>query len=192
MTHLAHARAEVADSQRIRRVTWIKRSLVAAGTVLLLLVAIYVLFTRRDSAPSVAQGKPQRVGTHKSRDEVPATTTYIRVLIDLSNASPARGTPRAEPSPLPQVIPSSALADMSVLLPLGSEERVYSVRLNSRDHVVWSDSAQAHLDNGQTLLHMHADFSHVLVGNYDLVVESKGFRVTVPVVVKITSSGRIQ
>ena len=47
-------------------------------------------------------------------------------------------------------------------------------------------------ENGQTLLHMRADFSHVLVGNYDLVVEAKGFRVTVPVVVKITSSGRIQ
>ena len=90
------------------------------------------------------------------------------------------------------MIPASPLIDFTLQLPLASEARGYSVMLRSNRHVVWSDSAQAHLENGQTLLHMHADFTHVRVGNYDLAVESKGFRVTVPVVVKITSSGRIQ
>ena len=45
--------------------------------------------------------------------------------------------------------------------------------LSSNRHVVWSDSAQAHLENGQMLLHMHADFTHVRVGNYDLVLSPR-------------------
>ena len=117
---------------------------------------------------------------------------YIPVLIDLSNASPVRGLDQSEAGPSPQVIPSSPLIDFTLQLPLTSEARGYSVMLRSNRLVVWSDSAQAHVENGQTLLHVHADFTHVRVGNYDLVVVSKGFRLTVPVVVKITSSGRTQ
>jgi hypothetical protein len=77
-------------------------------------------------------------------------------------------------------------------LPIGSEARGYSLMLRSNQHVVWSGSAQAHLENGQVLLHMHADFSHAPVGKYHLVVVSKSFRVTAPVVVKSTSPGRTQ
>jgi hypothetical protein len=124
--------------------------------------------------------------------QVPATAIYVPVLIDLSNASPVRGLGQIEAGPSPQVIPSSPRIDFTVQLPLASQARRYSVMLRSNRHVVWSDSAQAHLENGQALLRMHADFTQVRVGNYELVVESKGFRVTVPVVVKITSSGRIQ
>jgi hypothetical protein len=45
MTHLAHARAEAVQSQRIRRTTWIRRSLVTAGVAVMLVIAIYVFFT---------------------------------------------------------------------------------------------------------------------------------------------------
>jgi hypothetical protein len=191
MAHIVHARAQEAQSQTIRRTTWIRRSLVTAGIAVILTIAIYLFFTRRHD-PTVAPRILTPSGNPRTPAQVPATAMYVPVLVDLSSASPVRGVGQSEAGPSPQVIPSSPLIDFTLQLPLASQARGYSVMLRSNQHVVWSDSAQAHLENGQTLLHMHADFSHVLVGNYDLVVESKGFRVTLPVVVKITSSGRIQ
>jgi hypothetical protein len=192
MAHIAHARAQKVQSQRIRRATWIRRSLVTAGVAVVLVIAIYVFLTRRHGDPTVAPRTPAPSGNPGTPAQGPATAMYVPVLVDLSNASPVRGLDQSEAGPSPQVIPSSPLIDFTLQLPLASEAHGYSVMLRSNRHVVWSDSAQAHLENGQTFLHMHADFTHVPVGNYDLVVESKGFRVTVPVVVKITSSGRIQ
>ena len=192
MAHLAHARAELVESQKIRRATWIRRSLVTAGVLAILMIALYVFFNRRHIEPTVAPRTPEPVGKPATPAQVPATAMYVPVLVDLSNASPVRGLDQGEASPSPQVIPSSPLINLNLLLPLGSEERRYSVRLSSSRDVVWSGLAQAHLENGQMLLHMHADFSHVPAGNYDLVVVSKEFRLTVPVLVKSASSGRIQ
>jgi hypothetical protein len=191
MAHIAQARAEEAESQTIRRASWIRRSLVTASVAAVLMIAIYLFFTRRHE-PTVAPRTPAPSGNPRTPAQVRATAMYVPVFVDLSNASPVRGLGQTKAGPSPQVIPSSPFIDFTLQLPLASEARGYSVMLRSNQHVVWSDSAQAHLENGQTLLNIHADFSHVLVGNYDLVVQSKGFRVTVPVVVKITSSGRIQ
>ncbi len=192
MAHLARARAEAVQSQRIRRATWTRRSLVTAGVAVMLMIAIHVFFTRRHSAPTVAPRTPAPSGNPGMPAQAPATALYVPVLVDVSNASPARGLDQSEAGPSPQVIPSSQFIDFTLQLPLGSEAREYSVMLSSNRHVVWSGSAQAHLENDQMLLHLHADFTHVRVGNYDLVVVSKSFRLTVPVVVKITSSGRTQ
>lgn len=192
MAHLANARPEEVKSQRIRRATWIRRSLVTAGVALTLIIAIYLFFNRRHTDPTVAPRTPGPRGNPETPAQVPATAMYVPVLVDLSNASPVRGLGQSEATPTSQVIPSTPLIDFTLQLPLASQARGYSVMLRANRHVVWSDSAQAHLENGQPLLHMRADFTHVQVGNYDLVVESKGFRLTVPVVVKSTSSGRIQ
>jgi len=192
MAHIAHQRAQEVQPQRIRRATWIRRSLVTVGVAVMLLIAVYLFFTRRHGDPTVAPRTPAPSRNPGTPAQVPATAMYIPVVVDLSNASPVRGLGQSEAGPSRQVIPSSPLIDFTLQLPLASEARGYSVMLRSNRHVVWSDSAQAHLENGQTLLHMHADFTHIRVGNYDLVVESKNFRLTVPVVVKITSSGRIQ
>lgn len=190
VTHLARARAEAVQSQRISRTTWIRRSLVTAGVAVMLVIAIYVFFTRRHG-PTVAPRTPAPSGNPGTPIQPLATAMYVPVLVDLSNASPARGPDQSESVP-PQVIPSSPLIDFTLQLPLGSEARGYSVMLRSNRHLVWSGSAQAHLENGQMLLHLHADFTHVRVGNYDLVVVSKSFRLSVPVVVKIASSERTQ
>jgi hypothetical protein len=158
----------------------------------MLMIAIYAFFTRRHGDPAVAPRTPAPTGNPGTPAQVPATAMYVPVLVDLSNASPVRGLDQSEAGPSPQVIPSIPLIDFTLQLPLGSEARGYSVMLSSNRHVVWSDSAQAHLKDGQILLRVHADFTHVRVGNYDLAVVSKGFRLTVPVVVKITSSGKTQ
>jgi hypothetical protein len=190
--HLAHARAELVESRKIRRGTWIRRSLVTAGSFAILMIALFVFFNRRHIEPTVAPRTPEPVSKPETPAQVPATAMYVPVPVDLSNASPVRGLDQGEAGPSPQVIPSSPLINLNLLLPLGSEERRYSVSLSSGRNVVWSGLAQAHLENRQLLLHMHADFSHVPAGNYDLVVVSKGFHLTVPVLVKSASSGRIQ
>lgn len=192
MTHLAHARTEAVQSQRIRRTIWIRRSLVAAGVSLILLSAAYLFFTRRNRGPIVAPRTPAPSSNPGPSGQPPLTATYVPVLIDLSNASPARGDQGSEPNSSPQVIPSTALIDFTLQLPIGSEARGYSVILRSNRRVIWKGSAQAHLENGGVLLHMKADFSRVPVGRYDFSAVSKSFRVTVPVVVKITPPERSQ
>jgi len=192
MAHLAHARAELVGSQKIRGAMWIRRSLVTVGVLAILMIALYVFFNRRHIEPIVATRTPEPVGKPATPAQVPATAMYVSVLVNLSNASPVRGFDQGEASPSPQVIPSSPLIKLKLLLPLGSEERRYSIRLTSRRDVFWSGSAQAHLENGQMLIHVDADFSHVPAGNYDLVVVSRDLRLTVPVLVKSASSGRIQ
>jgi hypothetical protein len=189
MVHLAHARAEEAQSQRIRRATWIRRSLVTAGVSIILMIAVYVFFTGRGRGPSVAR---RTAPTGKPGRPTQATAIYVPVMVDLSNASPVRGLDQSHSSTSRQVIPSTPLVDLTLQLPLGSEGRRYWVILNANRHAIWSGSAQAHLQNGQMLLNMHADFADVRAGNYDLAVAAKGFRVTVPVVVKSTLSESVQ
>jgi hypothetical protein len=190
-THLAHSRAALAEWQKIHRATWVRRSLVTAGALAILMIALYAFFNRRHIEP-VAPRSLEPVGKPAIPAQVLATATYVPVLVDLSNASPVRGLDHGEASPSPQVLPSIPLINLNLLLPLGSEERRYSVRLSSSPDVVWSGSALARLENGQMLLHMHADFSDIPAGNYDLVIVSKDFRLAVPVLVKSAPSGRIE
>ena len=187
MSHLAHVKAQEFESGRIRRATWVRRSLVTAGVSVLLIIAVYAFFSRGHGDRNVASRTPVPSG-NPGTPQVPPTAMELPVLIDLSNASPVRGSGQSQAGPSPQVIPLRPVIDFTLQLPLASQARGYSVTLRSNRHVAWSDSAKAHLENGQTLLHMRADFTHIPVGNYDLVVESKGLRLTVPVVVKITSS----
>jgi hypothetical protein len=192
MADLAHARAQLVSSQRIRRATWTRRSLVTAGVLAILMIAFYVFFNRRHLEHTIAPRTPEPLGKPATPAQVPATARYVPVLVDMSNASPVRGLDRGDASPPPQVIPSSPLIHLNLLLPLGSEQRRYSVRLSSSRDVVWSGSALAHLENGRMLLHMHADFSDISAGNYDLVVVSNGFHLAAPVLVKSASSRRSQ
>ncbi|HKW17577.1 MAG TPA: hypothetical protein VJO35_08730 [Terriglobales bacterium] len=189
--HLARARAEAVQSRTIRRATRIRRSLVTGAVAVVFMIAIYVFFARRNSGPPVAPRRPAPIGTPGTPVQPSTVAMYVPVLIDLNNASPVRGPDHGHTGLSPQVIPSSPLIDFTLQLPLGSEARGYSVMLRSNRHVVWSGSAQAHLENGQILLHTRADFTNVRVGKYDLMVMSKSFLVSVPVV-KISSPGRTQ
>jgi hypothetical protein len=182
-THLARERDEAVRAQRVRRAPWIRRSLLTASSVILM-IAIYVFFIRRHNEPQVASRTPAPISEPATPVQVPATGMYVPVLVDLSNASPVRGAHQGEAGSSPPVIPSSPLIDLNVLLPLGSQEQLYSVSLSSNRHVVWSGSAKAHLDHGQTTLRIRANFSHVSTGNYDLAVVSRGLRLIVPVRVK--------
>jgi hypothetical protein len=190
MAHLGRLRAEL-RSRRIRRGSRIRRSLLTAGSLAMVVIAIYVLVIGWHSKPILPPRIREGVGQAVSVSQGPANAVYLPVSIDLSSASPVRGA-EAGASPKPQVIPSNPLTDLSLRLPLGSEDREYSVMLSGNRRVVWSRSAPAHLENGQMFLHMHADFSNVPAGNYDLMVVSSGVRLSVPVLVKSTWSRKMQ
>jgi hypothetical protein len=122
---------------------------------------------------------------------LPRTTTPVSVLINLGNASPVRGVPDVEHGAAPPVIPSSPSVNLILKLPFGSEDRNYFIRLNSRGSAVWLLTAKSHFNHGQALLHIHADFSQVSPGRYELVVVAKDFRVSVPVLLKSVSPANI-
>jgi hypothetical protein len=178
MGHLAQARAKTLRS------TWIRRSAVAIGIAAVLVIAAYLLLAKhqdvqivapRNLAPGVLLGKP---------DQAPVTAVYVPVQIDLSSASPTRGSKQSTARSVPQVIPSGSPVVLSLRLPLASEERLYLITLRSGRNIVWSESMHARRENGDTLLRVHADFKDLPNGNYNLQVSSAGRRLSAPVLIK--------
>jgi len=188
MAHLKLARSEIVPGGRIRRPTWTSGFLVAGSAAIIVIFACAFFMRLRTTSP-IASTLEQI--SKPATNALPLTKAYMPVFIDLSNASPVRGVYEGEAGRSIQAIPSGALLALSLLLPLGSEDRVYAISLSSSGHVVWSDFAEAHLESGQVFLHMRTDFSHVSAGNYELIVQSGEDRLTVPVLVS-SSSGRTQ
>jgi len=184
MGHLANVRSKAIQDSTV---WWITRSLVTAAVALIVTIGVYVSFPKRHNAPRITSSQPQ-VDRSITNTQASKPPTYIVASIDLGNSVPVRGVrKKVGASSLPQVIPLNPLVELIVQLPLGSEKREYSVTLSSKRHIVWSGSAQAHQENGQMLVSMHADLSHVSAGKYQMRVLSKGFRITLPIIVKITA-----
>lgn len=179
MTYLGDERVK---TFRLSPDVWITCSLLSATVALIVTIGVYVSFPKRHFEPR-ATPSVLRVGRPVSPAQVSKSPTYVPALIDLSSAVPVRGV-HEDAALLRQVIPLNPLVELIVQLPLGSEKREYSVTLSSKRHIVWSGSAQAHQENGQMLVHMHADLSHVSAGKYQMTVISKGFRITLPIIVK--------
>lgn len=184
MAHLADARAEAIQRQRIWRITWIRRSVIALGGAAILVVAAYLFIAKHRSTSIVAPRMPSPITAPETSGQTQTTAMYVPVVIDLSNMSPIRGSKQRPGSSVPQIIPSDSPLDLSLLLPLGSEERPFSITLRSGRHIVWSESMQARRQNGDTLLRVHVDFRHVPTGRYNLQVASRGRRFSVPVLIK--------
>jgi hypothetical protein len=147
------------------------RTLVIAAAVAF---AGYVLVVRLERPKTLPPAPPSV--------KPPVGIEYSEFVLDFSGLSPTRGAKqRAAGSRRRVDIPSSPL-DLTLTLPVGSEERSYTVTLTSKGHIFWSKSTQAHLRHGQMLLRVQADFRQVPVGNYDLEVQSSaGIRLIQPV-----------
>lgn len=184
MDHLEHARAKANESRRTERARWIKWSAVSAGVATMLLISVYVLLTKRQSVPILGQRPPAPISKPGIPAQTSATATYVPVLVDLSAASPRRGSSGGAPMRSPRVVPASQFVELTLHLPIGSEAAVYSIRFNSKMHTEWAGTGKAVLESGQPLLRMHADLSHIAPGPYDLVVASKGLRLSAPVMVE--------
>lgn len=170
-------------------------------------VATWILLSRRTVVRAVALGaalalgayllviklerpKNATTGTSTAATGVPRTEPqtgpiFSEFILDLSKLSPARGSkPLATGSQRRVHVPSSPL-DLTLALPLGSEEQSYRVTLRSGGQVFWSKSTQAHMHKGRILLRMEADFTQVPAGNYNLEVESStGIRLSQPVLME--------
>jgi hypothetical protein len=186
MAHLDHARAEAKESSRMRRAVWFKWSAVFAGIGVLFVIASYLLFMKPQNTPSITQRPPAPVGKPGIPAQIPLTGKYIPVLVDLSTAAPGRGTNDGRPVRAKQTVPANQFVDLSLHLPVGSDAAIYSIQIRSKRHTEWTDSGRARLENGQPVLRMHADFSHIHPGKYDLLVVSKGLRLRVPINVENT------
>jgi len=189
MAHLSSVRVEAADSSRFFLSILKRRSLrlAAAAIAIVLALATYAFITRAHNAPTVAPLTHAPAGPG-APSQLPPSAIYVPVVLDLSNASPQRGMHKNVPPPL--VIPANPLVDLHVLLPLGSGEQLYLVKLSSKGLVVWSESAVAHPENGQMSIQIKANLSHVLTGEYELDVLSKGFHLSAPAVLENLPSAR--
>jgi len=106
---------------------------------------------------------------------------YSPFNLDLSALSPVRGSESATGTQLRVPVPSSPL-ELTLTLPLASAEGRYDLRLTGGSETVWSESAQAHLLKGKTLIQVEADFRQIPTRNYNLEVRSSsGIRLVQPV-----------
>jgi hypothetical protein len=178
MGHLAQARTKV------RRITWIRRSAVSVGIAAILVIVGYLFLVKHRNAPIVAPRNPAPMTAPTRPEQTQTAAVYVPVLIDLSEASPTRGSKQGTARSVPQVIPSGSPVALCLRLPLGSEERLYLISLRSGRNIVWSESRQAKRENGDTLLRVHADFKDFPTGAYNLQVSSSRRRLSVPVLIK--------
>jgi hypothetical protein len=183
---LAQLRSQRAAEEKLswaRVATWSGSHPVVVGAALVCALSIAIganLLLNRIRVPN-----PPPPDTHRVPNPVQPgnpTVAYVPFSLDLSTLSPVRGSePSATASHQRIRVPSSPLY-LTLTLPLASEERFYDVRLTTGGHAFWSKSAEAHLQEGKTLIRVKADFQQVPPGSYNLEVESStGIRLIQPV-----------
>jgi len=182
---LAQLRSQRAAEEKLswaRVATWSRSHPVLVGAALVCALSIAIgasLLLNRIRVPNPP------LDTHRAPNPVQPvnpTVAYAPFSLDLSSLSPVRGSePSTTESQRRVRVPSSPL-DLTLTLPLASEERSYDVKLSAEGHTFWSKSAQAQLQEGKTLIRVEADFRQVPVGIYNLEVESStGIRLVQPV-----------
>ena len=175
--HLEHARAEAKAAPETTRGVWIGRSLVSAGLAMGLLIVFYAFVLKTQNA----HNPPAPVSPPAASAQTSVLASR-RLLLDLTTAAPERGHAGRSQTSMPS-IPGEPRVDLTLRLPIGSEAGRYSVSLASKRGTQWSGAAGASIEDGQPVLNLRADFSHVQDGTYELVVVSKGQRLRVPVVI---------
>ena len=185
---LAQLKSQRAAEEKLswaRVATWSRSHPVLIGAALVCALSIAIaasLLLNRIRVPNPP------LDTHRAPNPVQPvnpTVAYAPFSLDLSTLSPVRGSePSTTGSHQRLRVPSSPLY-LTLTLPLASEERSYNVRLTASGHTLWSKSAQAHLQEGKTLIRVEADFRQVPAGSYNLEVESStGIRLVQPVSVE--------
>jgi len=180
--HLEQARAEAKQSSQTTRAAWIPGWSLASGSIaIVLLIVVYALFMKPPNEPSATHNPPAAISQPASSPPTPVVAS-VRVLLDLTTAAPERGHQPRSQTPL-RSIPAEPGIDLTLRLPIGSEAGMYSISLISKGRTEWSSVARAHIEDGEPILNLRGDFSHILNGTYELVVVSKGQRLRLPVVI---------
>jgi hypothetical protein len=157
-------------------------TLVACAAIIAIVAGILFSRVRQPNLP------PNEV--HNTPGRTPAVehaAVYSPFSIDLSKVSPIRGSQNPSTESLRVRVPNSPL-DLTLILPLGSEERAYRVTLKDATKTVWSKTVQAHLKNGQVLVRFEVDLTQLAAGHYEVDVESPtGIRLVQPVSIEDAS-----
>ncbi|MEJ2147724.1 MAG: hypothetical protein P8020_21610 [Acidobacteriota bacterium] len=148
---------QLARARRMRRL----RTIAACGG-LVALIGIAFWF---------APGALHSVEQPQVAVEGPSHRTEVVAVLDLRNASQARGGEQATPAEPPLSIPRTATT-LQIYLPIGSEEGLYEVGLfRSQDESVIQAQGTAESSNQKMILQINVDLSNVAPGEYAL-----GFR----------------
>jgi hypothetical protein len=176
MAHLGEGKSHPAPFFSLQRLTASARPALALGAVAILLMVSLVVLVKRPRSVSVVIPTPVPFpAPSPSAQEVAA---YLPVVIDLTNRAAVRGL---EPGHRAAPTWVSARVDLTVRLPLGIEEGIYTVRIRSRAGVVWAESVAAHRESGETILHARADLAALAAGSYDLEVHSRALGLSAPI-----------
>lgn len=167
--------------QRISLWTQTHPFFAGAAALCLLLIAFGAAFllrgTRQPNAPPIETNRKPNP-TEPSNP----TVAYLPFSLDLSAVSPIRGSESAPTGTRRSVLVPNSPLDLTLFLPLASPEGRYDLKVSAGDQTVWSKSAQAHLQEGKTLIQVETDFRQIQTGNYNLEVRSPtGIRFIQPV-----------
>jgi len=168
-----------------RAYAWSKAHPILAGAALVcaLFLAVGLGFLPR----GIRQPYMPPMETHKEprpMDPHTPSVAYAPFSLDLTALSPVRGAGNSqeEHRRLPL---SGATLNLTVTLPLASNEGPYDLKLISGGRTLWSKSATAHLEKGKTQIRVQTDLRKVPTGNYNFVVQaSAGIRLVQPVSVQ--------
>ena len=178
---LKHARVEAEASRELKRAARFRWSLVPAALGTGLLIVLLTLLMKTQNKPNVTHNSPASTRELNGSAQGPLVASSP-VLVDLTMAAPERGHQPPSQAPM-RSIPARPRIDLMLHLPIGSEAGMYSVSLTSTRGTEWSSAARASIENGEPVLNLRADFSHLLDGTYELVVASKGQRLRQGIVI---------
>jgi len=168
-------------SRQTSRAVWIRRSLVSASLAIALLIVVYAWLMKTQNEPSTTDNRPAPISQPAASTQAPLVASR-RVLLDLTTAVPERGPEGRSQTPMGS-IPAKPRIELTLRLPIGSEAAMYSVSLISKQGTEWRSATRASIEDGEPVLHLRADFSHIRDGTYELVVVSEGQRLQQPVVI---------
>ena len=179
--HLQQAPAETKQSGQTIRAAWIRWSLVFTSIAIVLLIVVYAVLMKSRNEPSTTHVPPAPISRPATSAQTPLGAS-VRILLDLTTAAPERGHQSPSRTPV-QSIPAEPRIDIILRLPIGSEAGMYSVRITSKRRTEWFSAARARIADGEPVINLGGDFSHIPVGTYELIVASKGQRLRLPVVI---------
>jgi len=143
-----------------------------AVAVLVLSVGTYFVVVQREG-PKPPIGPQPGPG--------PGPIAYSPFTLDLRELSPTRSPTVKGDQRRAINVPQKPL-EISVLLPIGSEEGAYKLSLKAKDKTVWTERSQAHLVEQKITLQVKLDLAQFPPGTYAFEVESaSGFYLRQPV-----------
>ena len=179
LEHLTCCSECFAEYEGVLRKERLSRSLktLALCALLLITAGLAVWFYVLRGAQGIRQPEPRIVQKEPPRQAPP--TQFEVALIDLRNRSPVRG--EQEPPPDATVVMALPIRrlDLSVYLPIGSEEGQYEIRIvREMETPLLTVGGVATLENRNVVLRLRTDLAGFTPGRYLLAVRKANFNWT--------------